>query len=105
MDEDTTKNKRAARRKHLRGLAHHLKPVVQIGQNGVTDAVVGQVASALMDHELIKVRLREPADKKTMASEVAARTGAELCGLIGHTVILYKRHPEEPRIELPEGLE
>jgi RNA-binding protein len=75
--------------------------VVQVGQNGVTEAVVEATTQALLDHELIKVRLHEPDDKKAMADELATATGAQLCGLIGHTVILYKRHPEEPKIKVP----
>ena len=56
---------------------------------------------ALLDHELIKVRMREPPDKKAMAAELAARTDACLCGLVGHTAILSRPHPERPRIALP----
>ena len=89
-------------RRYLRGLAHHLKPVVRVGQSGVTDAVVSATDAALTDHELIKVRLREPEDKKAMAADLAERTGAHLCGLVGHQVVLYRKHPDEPRIELPD---
>jgi RNA-binding protein len=88
-------------RKYLRGLAHDLKPIVQVGHDGVSDGVIEAIRNALNDHELIKVRMHEPEDKKAMAEELAARTGAHLCGLIGHTAILYKAHPEEPRILLP----
>ena len=89
-------------RKYLRGLAHNLEPVVQVGQSGITDQVIEQVKDQLLAHELIKIKMREPEDKKAMAAELAERTGSELCGLVGHTVILYLEHPEEPRIELPE---
>ncbi len=89
-------------RAHLKGLAHDKKPVVQVGKDGVTDQVVTQVERALLDHELIKVKLTRPEDKKGMAEELAARTASELCGLVGHTVILYKAHPEKPRLKLPE---
>jgi RNA-binding protein len=90
-----------SQRRYLRGLAHPMKPVVQVGQSGVTDAVVEQVEAQLLAHELIKVRLREPEDKKAMAAELALRTGSELCGLVGHTALLYRPHPDEPRIVLP----
>ena len=90
----------ASQRKQLRALAHHLEPVVRVGHAGVTDGVVDATARALLDHELIKVRLYEPEDKKLMAGELASRTGAALCGLLGHTVILYKRHPKRPRIAI-----
>lgn len=89
-------------RKHLRGLAHAFKPVVQVGHDGVTDGVLAAVETALLDHELIKVRLHEPDDKRAMAESLAARSGAELCGLVGHTVILYRAHPDKPVIELPD---
>lgn len=85
-------------RKHLRGLAHRLEPVVQVGQHGVTGGVLDAIDDALTTHELVKVRLHEPEDKKGAAREVADGTGAALCGLVGHTVILYRPHPERPRI-------
>jgi RNA-binding protein len=91
----------AHQRRYLRGLAHPLRPLVQVGESGVTDAVVAAVDRALLDHELVKVRLQRPEDKRAAARRLAERTGSALCGLVGHTVILYRRHPEHPRIELP----
>ncbi len=88
-------------RKYLRGLAHKMKPVVQVGKSGVTEAVLEAVGAALLDHELIKVRLHEPEDKKGLAKELAEGAEAELCGLVGHTVILYRPHPDEPEIKIP----
>lgn len=89
-------------RKHLRGLAHALQPVVHVGQAGASEAVAAELDRALDAHELVKVRLHEPDDKKALAAELAELAGAQLCGLVGHTVILYRRHPETPRIRLPE---
>jgi RNA-binding protein len=89
-----------AQRQRLRGLAHGLEPVVQVGHAGVTDAVMQAVDAALAAHELIKVRLHQPEDKRGSASELAERAGAALCGLVGHTVILYRAHPTKPRISL-----
>ena len=85
----------------LRGRAHALEPVTHVGQAGVTDGVLRAVDEALTAHELIKVRLHEPEDKKADARALADGTGAVLCGLVGHTVILYRPHPERPRIVLP----
>lgn len=87
-------------RRRLRGLAHALEPVVQIGQAGVTEAVVRSVEQALLAHELIKVRLREPEDKKADSAALAELAGAALCGLVGHTAILYRPHPDAPKIAL-----
>ena len=88
-------------RKYLRGLAHKLNAVVQVGQSGVTAAIIEAVDTALLDHELIKVRLREPEEKKSMAEALASGSKSEMCGLVGHTVILYKAHPKDPVIKIP----
>ncbi len=87
-------------RKQLRGLAQQLKPLVQVGEAGLSAGVIAATNQALEDHELVKVRLHEPADKRGMARELAERSHSALCGLVGHTVILYRRHPQNPRIEL-----
>lgn len=89
-------------RQFLRAQAHALKPVVQVGQGGITDQVVRAVSQALLDHELIKVRLAKPESKQATSDELASRTQAHLCGLIGHTVILYRPHPEKAKIKLPK---
>ena len=92
-----------AQRKYLKGMAHHLSPLVQIGKNGLTDAVVKSIDEALDIHELIKVRMGDPEDKKGMADEIAQRTRSARVGLIGHIVILYRRQPdpEKRTIDLP----
>ena len=82
-------------------MAHTLEPVVHVGHAGVSDGVVRAVEQALLDHELIKVRLHEPADKKAEAEALAVATGSALCGLVGHTVILYRPHPDKPQIRIP----
>jgi RNA-binding protein len=90
-------------RKHLRGLAHALKPVVFIGKAGTSDAVAAEVMQALKDHELIKVRVtgmeREARDEAL--ESLATRTGSELVGRIGHVATLYRRNPEKTRVVLP----
>ena len=88
-------------RRFLRGLANPRKSLVQVGEGGLSVGVFEALDRALLDHELVKVRLRQPEDKKAVARELADRSGAELCGLVGHTVILYRRNLEQPRIELP----
>ena len=85
----------AKRRRELRGDAHGLEPLVQVGHGGITEAVVRAASRALFDHELIKVRLHEPEDKQAMANEIALATRSSLCGLVGHTVILYRQKPKQ----------
>ena len=87
-----------SQRKALRGRAHRLEPIVQVGREGVTESVLRAVDETLTTHELVKVRLHEPEDKKADAAALAEGTRAALCGLVGHTVILYRPHPERPRI-------
>ncbi len=86
----------APQRKRLRSLAHHLQPIVLIGKQGVTDAVIGAVNDALEVYELIKIRFNEHKDaKKLLTAEIAERTRCEIAGIIGHVAILY-REQEDP---------
>ncbi len=87
-------------RRRLRALAHELKPVVHVGEGGLAPSVLGAIDQALLDHELVKVRLHDPDDKKALARVIAESSRSALCGLVGHTVILYRPHPEKPRIVL-----
>jgi RNA-binding protein len=87
-------------RKMLRGLAHRLEPLVHVGGAGVNDAVIDAIDAALGTHELVKIRLHQPIDKHGDAEALAAATDAALCGMVGHVVILYRPHPERPKITL-----
>lgn len=89
-------------RKHLRGLAHGLDPVVHVGGKGLTEAVVDEVDKALGIHELIKVRFLDPDEKKEQAREIAERLDACLAGIVGHVGIFFRAHPdpEKRRIAL-----
>ena len=105
MSNDTSRSGselKGYQRRYLRGLANPLKALVQVGEFGLSDSVIKSVDDVLEHHELVKVRLQQPSDKKASAVELAERTCAHLCGVIGHTVILYRRHPKEPKIELPQ---
>jgi len=91
-------------RAYLKSLAHPLKPILQIGREGVTDAVARTVTDAFNTRELLKVKVLEaaPAPARETAEDLAARIdGAELVQVIGRTAILYRRHPEKPEIQLP----
>ena len=92
--------------KYLRGLAHGLNPVVFVGHKGVTPGLLDSVHEALDAHELIKLKFIDFKDrhlKAGMAAEIEAKTDSRLAGLIGHTAIFYRRHPdaERRRIILP----
>ena len=89
-------------RRHLRGLAHALKPLVQIGKGGIDDGLVAAVDRALADHELVKIRLGDAAgiDRHDAAEQLAGKTNSEVAQVLGNVVLLY-RAAEEPEIELP----
>jgi RNA-binding protein len=89
--------------RYLRSLGHELSPTVQIGKEGVTEGVVLATSRALLDHELIKVKVgsEAPDDRSDALASLATATTAELVQVLGRTGLLYKRHPEKPRIKLP----
>ena len=91
-------------RRHLRGLAHPLKPVVRLGNAGLTEAVARETGSALLRHELIKVKApggdREARD--ALFEALAARTASALVHRIGNVAVLYRPHPQLPRILIPD---
>lgn len=90
-------------RRHLRALGHHLDPVLQVGQDGVSDAVVSQADAQLDAHELIKVKIGEssPQDRHEAADMLAARTQAQVAQVLGRTVLLYRQRKDKPQIVLP----
>ena len=85
-------------RRQLKSLAHHLNPLVQIGQKGVTDALIDAVNQALTDHELIKVRFMDFKDEKHDLSDVIAlKTSSNRVGIIGNVLTLYRQSPVEEK--------
>jgi RNA-binding protein len=91
-------------RRHLRALGHHLQPVVQVGHEGVTEAVVRAANQQLDTHELIKVRIGEssPQDRHEGAELLAEKTGAQVAQVLGRTALLYRARKEKPEIVLPK---
>jgi len=94
-----------AQRRHLRGLAHPLKPVVRVGQAGLTAAVASETERALHDHELIKVRGPggDRAARDALFAELARSTGSTLVHRIGHVAVLYRPRPGLARILIPDA--
>lgn len=92
-------------RRFLRGLGHELKVIVQVGRDGIDDGLVAAIDRALLDHELVKIKVGESAelDRHDAADALAARTKSEVAQVLGNTVLLYRAHPEEPTIVLPKA--
>ena len=94
-------------RKYLRGLAHKLKPVVLIGQKGLTAEVLLSAKQAFEKHELIKVKFiefKEKEQKAELSELIEKKTGSEIVGTIGHTIIFYRQQTdqEKRKISLPQ---
>lgn len=96
-------NLKPAQKRYLRGQAHHIKPVLQSGAKGVTDAFIAEVGVALDQHELIKLKLAatDREERAEMIAQITSATGASLVQTIGHTAILFRRNRDEPKIALP----
>jgi RNA-binding protein len=84
-------------RQHLKAQAHSLKPIVTIGQNGLTAAVHKELDSALSFHELMKVKLqiKERELRRQILDEICQTQAAEFVQLIGNVGVIYRKNPEK----------
>jgi RNA-binding protein len=87
--------------KRLRAEGHRLKlkPVVIIGQKGLSENLHAEIERALGDHELIKLRIPAQAreDKRAFGEALCERHGAALIESIGNVIVIYRRNPEQDR--------
>ena len=90
--------------KFLRSKCHDLKPVVMLGQKGLTEAVLNELETALDHHELIKIKLSmdDRDARKQVAEEICQQCQAEEIQTIGKTVSIYRPNKEKPVIHLPK---
>lgn len=87
--------------RELRSKLHHLKPVIIIGNNGLTEAVIHEISRALNDHELIKIRTNIKNRKEELVKitqEICAKTTSTLVQVIGHIVAIYRKN-----LQIDEG--
>lgn len=77
--------------RELKARSQKLKPVIHVGHEGVTEAVVAALDQSLSDHGLVKVRFTDhKSERKQLAADLAARTSSRRILLVGHTVTLYR---------------
>jgi RNA-binding protein len=94
----------SSQKRYLRGLAHGLNPVIQVGNKGVTPALVKELGNALDQHELVKVKIAGE-DRDVRAEQIdalAEQSDAEVVQRIGHVACYFRRNEEEPKIALPK---
>lgn len=91
-------------KKFLRQSAHHLKPVVWAGKNGISKSLITEIEEVLERHELIKIKcqLGDREERDAGIEDICKKTKAELVQRIGNIVTIYKRNNEKPIIKLPK---
>ena len=95
-----------AQKRALRSQAHHLKAIVWVGQNGLTEPVAQAIEATLRDHELVKVSLSAGSakERKVEAVEVGRATGSLVVQVIGKVGVFYRRKKKNPVIQIPGAL-
>jgi len=93
--------------RYLKGLGHHLKPLIMIGREGLSENVITAANAVLTAHELIKVKVGNGClmDRREAADIAAGKTGSEIVQVLGKTFLLFRANPDrndELRIKLPK---
>jgi RNA-binding protein len=89
-------------KQYLKGLAHSLKPVIQLGNNGLTEGVLAETEVALNHHELIKVKIPidDREEKQLIMDAIVRETNAVKVQTVGHILVIY-RPSEDKKISIP----
>jgi RNA-binding protein len=92
-------------KRHLRALAHPLKPLVNLGKLGLSPETRREIEFQLLDHELIKCKVLDscPLSKKEFAEEISNQTEIEVIQVIGKTLVLFSPLPEDSKIKFPSA--
>jgi len=92
-----------SQKKYLRGLGHAKKPVVMVGDAGLSDALLAEFLTSLEHHELLKVRVKvgDRDARDAIIAKLCTTGQAELVQRVGNMALLYKANPEKNRIQLP----
>ncbi|WP_042223395.1 ribosome assembly RNA-binding protein YhbY [Oceanobacillus manasiensis] len=90
-------------KRFLRAEANQIKPIFQVGKDGVNDNMIEQIGDALEKRELLKVSILQNCseDKHTVAEKLAEGTGAEIAQIIGNNIVLYRESEENKQLILP----
>lgn len=87
------------RKKQFKSIGHHLKPVLTVAENGLSEGVLAELERALNDHELIKVQFRitEREDRRALIEALCQNSGSELVQVIGKIALVYRKNPQVNR--------
>lgn len=90
--------------RYLRGLTHHLQPVVRVADKGLSENVMAEIESTLEHHELVKIKLRGDRDTRARwVGEISKACSAEAVQVIGQVACFFRRNPKKPVIALPDN--
>ena len=89
--------------KYLCQLAHKLKPVIWLGQQGLSDSVLAEIETAMNHHELIKIKLRvgDRELRDSIIEDICKQTGADYVQRVGNVASIYRQRTDNPVINLP----
>ena len=90
-------------RSYLKGLAHNMDPLIQLGKDGINEGFLNQIDKLLEDHELVKIKVLQnaPVEVDEIVDEILEKTGAEFVQKIGKKLTIYRESKENKKIELP----
>ncbi len=90
-------------KKFLRSMGHALKPVVMIGQQGLSESVLAELETTMNKHELLKIKIRAGGkdEKQQMINQIVDVSKSHLIQVIGNIMVIYRAFDEEPQIILP----
>ena len=96
--------KKNAQKKYLRKLGHQLKPIIFIGNSGLSESVLTELFSTINHHELIKIKIKASNRiiRDQIIDEICKKTSTQLVTQIGGIALIYKKNPETPKIKLPK---
>ena len=96
--------KKNAQKKYLRKLGHQLKPIIFIGNSGLSESVLTELSSTINHHELIKVKIKASNRiiRNQIVDEICKKISTQLVTQIGGIALIYKRNSENPKIKLPK---
>lgn len=90
-------------KKFLRSMGHTLKPVVMVGQHGLSESVLAELETTMNKHELLKIKIRVDGkdEKQQMIDQIVKASRSNLVQVIGNVMVIYRAFDEEPQIILP----
>ena len=90
-------------KRYLRGLGHQLKPIVMVGEAGLSASLLQEYETTIAHHELIKVRVKvgDRVERDALVNELCAKGKAELVQRVGNMALIYRPNPDKKKIVLP----